>query len=311
MPNKKIYDVIIIGGGPAGMSAAIYASRANLSTIFIEKGAPGGKMVTTSRIENYPGFKTIGGPDLALEMLQHAKTYKAEYKYGKVLKINNISPFEKEVILERNDEIITGKSIIISTGMINRVPKDIEGIEEFDNRGVSYCAICDGPLFGKNPSGIIGGGNSAVEEAIYLASIASEVHVFVRGDKFNAEEKSVNDLEKLENVKIHLNSQILKLKGKEKLEEAEVLIANEKVNIKLSSLFPYIGFLPSVDFAKHLNITNESGFIITNEKMETALENIYAVGDIRAKDIRQIATAVGDGAIAAKEVSNKINSQSK
>ncbi|AAT27670.1 NAD(P)/FAD-dependent oxidoreductase [[Mycoplasma] mobile] len=311
MHNEKIYDVIIIGGGPAAMSAAIYASRANLSTVFIEKGAPGGKMVTTSRIENYPGFTTIGGPDLAIEMLNHAKAYKAEYKFGNVLKINNHGPFNKEVLLERKNEIIKGKSIIIATGMVNRVPRDIEGIEEFNHKGVSYCAICDGPLFGKTPSAIIGGGNSAVEEAIYLASIASEVHVFVKDSKFNAEEKSVNDLKLLKNVKIHMNSSILKLKGSNKLEEADVLINGKKETIKLTSLFPYIGFIPSVDFAKHLGITNEQGFIQTNEKLETKLENIFAAGDIRVKDIRQVATAIGDGAIAGKEVANKINSEKK
>lgn len=244
---EKVYDVVIIGAGPAGLTAAIYASRGNLSVAIIEKGAPGGKMVMQSKIENWPGDKVVMGADLALRMYEHALEYGAEHLYGEVEKVVSISEFEKEVHL-KNNKIIKAKSVVVASGMNERKPMDVEGILDFEHRGVSYCAICDGPLFGKNPSIIIGGGNSAVEEGAFLSSIASEVHVFVRDDKFNAEPRLVEELMNKKNVKVHFNSKVLKLMGTNSLEKALVEIDGKEQEIEAASLFPYIGFIPATAF---------------------------------------------------------------
>ncbi|MBN3535008.1 NAD(P)/FAD-dependent oxidoreductase [Mycoplasma procyoni] len=303
---EKIYDVLIIGAGPAGLTAAIYASRGNLSVAFLEKGAPGGKMVSQSKIENWPGDKTVMGADLALRMYEHALEYGAEHLYGEVETIKSISEFEKEVVL-KNQKVIKAKSVVIATGMNERKPMSIEGILEFEHRGVSYCAICDGPLFGKNPTIVIGGGNSAVEEGAFLSSIASEVHVFVRDEKFNAEPRLIDELMAKSNVKVYFNSEVLKLEGTNSLEKATVRIGDQITEIKAASLFPFIGFVPATAFAKDLNILEPSGLIKVDHFQETKEKGIYAIGDVTQKEIRQISTAVSDGTIVGKILTNRLS----
>ncbi|UVD81698.1 FAD-dependent oxidoreductase [Mycoplasma iguanae] len=303
--ENKVYDVLIIGAGPAALTAAIYASRGDLTVAFIEKGAPGGKLVYQSKIENWPGDKMIEGHKLALKMFEHSKQFGAEYLYGDVVEIKSHSEFDKEVILA-NGESLKSKSIVIASGMKERVPETIKGIYEFEHRGVSYCAICDGPLYGKNPTGVIGGGNSAVEEAAFLASVASEVHVFVKDSAFIAEKRLVRELEEKSNVKIYFNSEVLELKGESGLESAIVNVNGERKEIKIKSLFPFIGQLPSTNFAKDLGILDPRGFIKVDNFMETSVKGIYAIGDVIVKDIRQISTAVADGSIVGKILTNRI-----
>ena len=195
-----IYDVAIIGGGPAGLSAAIYAARANHKTVFIEKGAPGGKMVKTSVIENWSGDESVTGPELSIRMFNHARKY-ADYKYGQVVDIKTYNPFKHEVIL-KNGQIIEAKAVIIATGTLEKVPEEIENIYKCENKGVSYCAICDGPLFKGLPMAVIGSGESAVEETIYLSSIASQVYLFVRKDKLKADPQQNKEVLSKKNVKV-------------------------------------------------------------------------------------------------------------
>ncbi|WP_033161384.1 NAD(P)/FAD-dependent oxidoreductase [[Mycoplasma] collis] len=301
----KVYDVAIIGAGPSGLTSAIYASRGNLSVALIEKGAPGGKMTGQSKIENWPGDKFIVGGELALRMYEHALAYGTEHLYGNVIEIKSHSEFDKEIILE-NNQIIKAKSIVIASGMKERKPMDIENILEFEHRGVSYCVICDGPFYKNKPAIIIGGGNSAVEEGTFLASIASEVHIFVRDEKFNAEPMLVDELKKKPNVKIYYNSKVLKLEGNENLEKAIVDINGEIKELKVNSLFPYIGFVPATEFAKNLNILEPSGLIKVDKFQETSEKGIYAVGDVTLKEIRQIVTASADGTIAGKILTNRL-----
>lgn len=299
------YDLIIIGSGPAGMNCGLYAARANLKVLIIEKGAPGGKMTSTFRVDNWIGDESISGAKLALRMLKHTKEIGVEHKYGDVIKIESISKFNKQVVLKNND-ILTSKVIVIATGMINRVPKDIVGINKYENKGVSYCVICDGPFNKGKPAAIIGGGNSAIEEAIYLSSLASEVHIFVKDKEMIADKIIINDALKIKNIKIYLNSNVIELIGNSNLEEINVDINGKLKNIKINALFPYIGFIPASSFAKNLDIFDEKGFIITDENMETKESGIFAIGDIRVKNIRQIITAASDGAIAGKVIGNKI-----
>lgn len=300
------YDVAIIGGGPGGLTAAVYASRANLSTIFIEKSAPGGKVVKTQKIENWTGDVSVTGPDLALRMFDHAKKFGAKYQYGDVKKLSS-KKSDHQIITLANGTEIQAKKVIIATGMVENIPMSVENILKFENFGVSYCAICDGPLYKGGDVAVIGGGNSAIEEATYLTSIAKSVKVFVRvKEELIAESKLISEFKEKTNGEIIIGGEVLGLIGANKVEKAKVKINGKEQEIKIDALFPYIGQKPVADFAKELKITNAQGYIETNENMETKVAGIFAVGDIRAKNIRQIATAVADGAIAGKIVANQI-----
>ncbi|WP_330463676.1 NAD(P)/FAD-dependent oxidoreductase [Metamycoplasma gateae] len=300
----KKFDVLIIGAGPAGLTAALYLSRNNYNVGFIESYAPGGKMVQQSKIENYPGYEFVSGIQLSINMLNQAKNNGAKQIYGKVVDIKNVSDNEKVVILENNDEY-TAKAVVIASGMVNLVPTSVENIEKFNNRGVSYCAICDGALFKNQPCAIIGGGNSAFEESVYLASTASEVHIFVR-DEVRAEARIVEDVKKYSNIFVHYNSVINKLEGDDKLESIVATIDGVETKMDIKGVFPYIGFKPATSFITDKELLNEKGFVIVDKNMETKQKNIFAIGDVIEKDIRQITTATNDGTIVAKVISSRI-----
>lgn len=303
MENK--YDVLIIGAGPAGLTAAIYLARNNVNVALIEAKTPGGKISEQSKIENYPGFNSVSGAELSISMFSQARENGAKFIIGKVISIENKDELIKLIKLE-NGLLLESKYLIIATGMQNIIPKEVINIEKFNNKGVSYCVVCDGPLFKDKVCGIIGGGNSAFEEGNYLSSIAKEVHIFVR-DKIIAEQRLVDNVEKQNNIFIHKNAQVLKLNGTSSLDSADVNIEGNIVNIPIKGLFPYIGFKPAIDFIdQSLLKLDKKNFIVVDENMETNVPNIFAVGDIISKSIRQITTATSDGTIAAKIINNRI-----
>lgn len=303
MENK--YDVLIIGAGPAGLTAAIYLARNNVNVALIEAKTPGGKISEQSKIENYPGFNSVSGAELSISMFSQARENGAKFIIGKVISIENKDELIKLIKLE-NGLLLESKYLIIATGMQNIIPKEVIDIEKFNNKGVSYCVVCDGPLFKDKVCGIIGGGNSAFEEGNYLSSIAKEVHIFVR-DKIIAEQRLVDNVEKQNNIFIHRNAQVLKLNGTSLLDSADVNIEGNIVNIPIKGLFPYIGFKPAIDFIdQNLLKLDKKNFIVVDENMETNVPNIFAVGDIISKSIRQITTATSDGTIAAKIINNRI-----
>lgn len=303
MENK--YDVLIIGAGPAGLTAAIYLARNNVNVALIEAKTPGGKISEQSKIENYPGFNSVSGAELSISMFSQARENGAKFIIGKVISIENKDELIKLIKLE-NGLLLESKYLIIATGMQNIIPKEVINIEKFNNKGVSYCVVCDGPLFKDKVCGIIGGGNSAFEEGNYLSSIAKEVHIFVR-DKIIAEQRLVDNVEKQNNIFIHRNAQVLKLNGTSLLDSADVNIEGNIVNIPIKGLFPYIGFKPAIDFInQNLLKLDKKNFIVVDENMETNVPNIFAVGDIISKSIRQITTATSDGTIAAKIINNRI-----
>lgn len=303
MENK--YDVLIIGAGPAGLTAAIYLARNNVNVALIEAKTPGGKISEQSKIENYPGFNSVSGAELSISMFSQARENGTKFIIGKVISIENKDELIKLIKLE-NGLLLESKYLIIATGMQNIIPKEVIDIEKFNNKGVSYCVVCDGPLFKDKVCGIIGGGNSAFEEGNYLSSIAKEVHIFVR-DKIIAEQRLVDNVEKQDNIFIHRNAQVLKLNGTSSLDSADVNIEGNIVNIPIKGLFPYIGFKPAIDFIdKNLLKLDKKNFIVVDENMETNVPNIFAVGDIISKSIRQITTATSDGTIAAKIINNRI-----
>ena len=303
MENK--YDVLIIGAGPAGLTAAIYLARNNVNVALIEAKTPGGKISEQSKIENYPGFNSVSGAELSISMFSQARENGAKFIIGKVISIENKDELIKLIKLQ-NGLLLESKYLIIATGMENIIPKEVINIEKFNNKGVSYCVVCDGPLFKDKVCGIIGGGNSAFEEGNYLSSIAKEVHIFVR-DKIIAEQRLVDNVEKQDNIFIHRNAQVLKLNGTSSLDSADVNIEGNIVNIPIKGLFPYIGFKPAIDFIdQNLLKLDKKNLIVVDENMETNVPNIFAVGDIISKSIRQITTATSDGTIAAKIINNRI-----
>ncbi|MEK4873568.1 thioredoxin-disulfide reductase [Bacillus sp. FSL W8-0102] len=299
MAEEKIYDVIIIGAGPAGMTAAVYASRANMSTLMIERGVPGGQMTNTEEIENYPGYDSILGPELSNKMFEHAKKFGAEYAYGD---IKQIIDGEEYKTVDAGTKQYKARSIIIATGAQFK-KLGVPGESEFGGRGVSYCAVCDGAFFKGRELVVVGGGDSAVEEGVYLTRFASKVTIVHRRDKLRAQK--ILQQRAFENEKIDFiwNHTVKEIHGKDGKVNAVTLvntITGEEKEFKTDGVFVYIGMVPLTKPFENLNITNEAGYIVTNELMETSVPGVFAAGDVREKNLRQIVTATGDGSIAAQ-----------
>ena len=295
-----MYDVIIIGGGPAGLTAGLYSSRARLKSLLIEKGLTGGTVTITEWIENYPGFEEgVAGADLAQKMEQQATKFGLEISQGTVTRISfngNI----KKVILEDGQEF-ESKSVILASGGHPRKLK-IEGEDEFRGRGVSYCATCDGAFFKGAKIAVIGGGDSAVQEGLFLTKFAEVVYIVHRRDSLRAE-KILQDRALSEpKIKLVWDSVPEKIEGNEK-GVTSLLVKNVKTgdlsSLEVEGVFIYVGFDPNTEFLAGMANLNENNYILTDDNMATSAPGIFAAGDMRAKITRQIATAVGDGAIAA------------
>jgi thioredoxin reductase (NADPH) len=299
MSEEKIYDVIIIGAGPAGMTAAVYTSRANLSTLMLERGVPGGQMANTEEVENYPGFDHILGPELSTKMFDHAKKFGAEYAYGDVKEI--IDGKEYKTIKAGSKEY-KARSIIISAGAEYK-KIGVPGEQELGGRGVSYCAVCDGAFFKGKELLVVGGGDSAVEEGVYLTRFASKVTIVHRRDELRAQ-KILQDRafanEKIDFIWSHTVKQINDKDGKVGSVTLVSTKDGEEMEFPADGVFIYIGMVPLTKPFESLGITNSNGYIETNEQMETKVPGIFAAGDIREKTLRQIVTATGDGSIAAQ-----------
>lgn len=307
---ETMYDLIIVGSGPAGMTAAIYASRANIKTVILEAGAPGGKMLKTMEIENWPGVTHGISPQIAYEMHKHSTAFGAEFKMGEVACVSvNEQTQVKEVHLTTG-EILTAKAIIIATGTKER-PLPLPNAEKLTGRGISYCAICDGAFFRNKHVAVIGGGNSAVEEAIHLAKTSAKITLIHRREGFRADQISVDRLEALENVEIMRNyvvDEVLEADNK----VAGIVIKNvltEEVTTlaDVEGVFVYVGVDPITEMVADLGITNEWGYLVVNSDMETKIPGIYGAGDVIDKKIRQVVTAVNDGAIAAESVKHQLS----
>lgn len=299
MAEEKIYDVIIIGAGPAGMTAAVYASRANMSTLMIERGVPGGQMTNTEEIENYPGYDSILGPELSNKMFEHAKKFGAEYAYGDIKQIIDGKEYKT---VDAGTKQYKARSIIIATGAQFK-KLGVPGESEFGGRGVSYCAVCDGAFFKGRELVVVGGGDSAVEEGVYLTRFASKVTIVHRRDKLRAQK--ILQQRAFENEKIDFiwNHTVKEIHGKDGKVNAVTLVntvTGEEKEFKTDGVFVYIGMVPLTKPFENLNITNEAGYIVTNELMETSVPGVFAAGDVREKNLRQIVTATGDGSIAAQ-----------
>lgn len=288
-----MYDIIIIGAGPAGLTAAIYALRANKKVLVFEAKTYGGQIANANLVENYPGISKITGFDFATNLYNQVKDLGADFKFETVIRID-----ENKKVYTTNGEY-EAKSIIIATGSENR-KLNIDKETEYVGKGVSYCATCDGNFYKNKDVAVVGGGNTALEDALYLSDIVNKVYVVHRRDTFRGEDKYLKELKKKNNVEFILNSNVIKINGKDKVESID-LEDNEKniINIKISGLFIAVGQSPKNEIFSNIVELDKFGYIIPTDDVHTKIKGIYVAGDTRVKTLRQLTTAVSDGSIAA------------
>ncbi|MGL4768690.1 MAG: NAD(P)/FAD-dependent oxidoreductase [Mycoplasmoidaceae bacterium] len=309
MSKNKIYDVLIIGAGPGGMSAAIYAKRSNLDVALIERSAPGGKLVLTSVIENYPGFSTIAGYDLASKIYKQVKDLNIDHYFGDV---NSFDKVENNFIISTTDnKKYFSKSLILATGMTEN-KFNIIGEEKFYGKGISYCAICDGSFFKNKIVAVLGGGNSALKEARFLANIAKKVYLIHALDEFQGQKIELEKTSQINNINVFKGKKLLSFNGSSRLESITYLDihSSKEETLKIDGAFSFIGYKPITNYINSKLVKLDNGFIKVNQSFQTFTPGIYAIGDVLNKPYRQIVIAESDGAIAALEVEKFINSKS-
>ena len=284
---------IIIGAGPAGMNAALYLKRAGIDVVLIEKEVPGGEMLKTNKIENYLGFESIDGGELALKMSKQIKDLGIKIMKDKVLNVTKSDKF----IVEMEKEKIEADYVIVATG---RTPRKLglRGEDELTGKGISYCAVCDGAFYRGKEVAVIGGGDAALTEALYLADLCAKVYVVVRRD-LRASEALQSRVKAKENIIVLKNVNVSKLDYDERLSS---IILDDGKTLPVSGMFIAIGGMPQLNFLDDLDVMIKNGYIVTNDKMESSVKGLYAAGDVRYKDYYQIVTAVSDGAVAALSI---------
>ena len=303
-----MYDIIIVGAGPAGLTASIYAKRASKKVLVLEARTYGGQIINAHNIENYPVEKNISGFDFATKLYNQVKDLGAEIKFEQVINIKDLGDI-KEV--ETTDSRYQSRTVILATGADNR-KLNLENEKELTGKGISYCATCDGNFYKEKVVAVVGGGNTAVEDALYLSDIVKKVYLIHRRDEFRSSESTLDKLKNKENVEFIYKSNITKLNGTEKLESIEVIDKdNNKKDIKVDGLFIAVGRVPSNENFRDLIKMDDKGYIIAKEDCYTNTEGIFAAGDSRTKSLRQLVTATSDGAIAATEAVKYINNNDK
>ncbi len=301
MAEEKIWDVLMVGAGPASLSAAIYTTREDLSTVLYEKGVIGGLAATTDWVDNYPGFaKGVSGLELAEHLEQQALRFGAKIEFGEVLDIKDSGKYKT---ISTTDGDIRAKAVLISTGSDYR-KLGIPGEEEFYGRGVHYCATCDGAFYRENYLVVVGGGNSAVQEAMFLTKFATHIDLVVRGDKFRASDVLIKELDKFPQIKIHMNTTTDEIVAGDDGKVSKVIgtdkKSGKKVEFSTDGVFVFIGLLPNTGFLKNTGIEfDEIGLIKTDDNLETNIPGVFCAGDVRSGATMQIASAIGEGATSA------------
>ncbi|MBR3660502.1 MAG: thioredoxin-disulfide reductase [Bacilli bacterium] len=293
-----MYDIIIIGAGPAGLTAALYASRAMKKILVLEAVSYGGQIINSSMVDNYPAIPHTDGYDFATRLYNQVKELKVDIKFERVIEIIDQDKYK---LIKTKDNTYESKTIIIATGNSSR-KLGIDKEEELVGRGVSYCATCDGAFFKNKDVAVIGGGNTALEDAIYLSNIASHVYIIHRNDAFKAEDVLIKTIKEKNNIECIYNSNITKLNGEEKLESIEITNNDGTIKtINVSGIFIAIGRVPENEIFKNIITLDDSGYILAGENCHTNIQGIFVAGDARHKELRQLVTATSDGAIAATE----------
>ncbi len=291
------YDVLILGGGPAGLSAAIYAARGNAKTAIVDISMFGGQPSNYLELENYPALGKIGGYDMMEKFEEHADMFHAD-KYP-MQEIEKIDLLSMPKIIETKETIFEAKTVIIATGAQAK-KLGIPGEKEFVGRGVSYCAVCDGAFYNDRTVVVVGGGNAAVEEGCYLTKFAKKVYIIHRRDQLRADKIVQERAFKNEKVEFIYDTIPIEIKGADSVEK--IVLKNVKTDktfeVETDGVFPYIGFTPNIEYINAQLEQNEAGFIVTNDRMETSVAGVYAVGDVRTTPLRQVITAAADGAVA-------------
>lgn len=293
------YEIVIVGAGPAGLSAALYAGRSMVKTLVLERGATGGQLWNTAEVDNFPGLPDTTGPELSQRFEEHAKKFGAEFEYGNVTKIAREA--DGFVLTTDDDTVYTADAVIVTVGGEAR-KLGVPGEEELSGMGVSYCAVCDGAFFKDKPIAVVGGGDSALEEGEYLTRYGSKVYLVHRRDEFRASPTLVENFDSSDKTEKVLNSVVEEIVGDGKVTGLRVknTETGELRELEVDAVFPFVGFTPhSAIFEDDLVDTDESGHIITDQKMETKTPGLFAAGDVRSQFTRQISNAVGDATIAA------------
>lgn len=301
----KIYDVIIIGSGPAGLSAAIYCARGNLSCLVIEKEVYGGKLSKTYEIDNYPGVGRISGAELAQKYVDQVKSFNIEIITADICQIENKDTYK--VISATNGKTYLARNVIVATGASENRLK-LERADEFTGRGISYCAVCDGFFYRKKDVVIIGGGNSALEEALYLANLCKSVTIIIRRDVFRADRSVIDKVLSSDKIKVIYKSLPEKLIIEDDMLKGLVIrnVDDGSLSkVECAGIFPYIGQSANTSFLDK-SLLDKNGYMIVNPDMSTSIEGIYGAGDVIVKGLRQVVTAANDGAIAANSIISKL-----
>ena len=291
-----MYDLAIIGGGPAGLSAAVYAKRAGLSTILFEKMFFGGQMINSHNIENYPGYASISGYDLSAKFTEAVED--VEKRMEEIVSID----IQTKTLFTAKDKV-QARSILIATGAKPRL-LGVEGEERLSGMGVSYCATCDGAFFRQKPVCVVGGGNTALDDALYLSKFAEKIYLIHRRDSFRADDVTVRKVKGEPAIQLILDSEVQKLEGENALERVVVKNKrNGKVSvIQANGIFIAVGNLPQTEFLQGKLALTPDGYIKTDERLVTSVKGVFAAGDVREKELRQIVTAAGDGAVAVDSI---------
>lgn len=307
MENNMHYDAIVIGAGPAGLTAGIYLSRARLRTLILNEGTVGGQMILTHEIANYPGVESISGYQLANIMKKQAKSFGCDIKSNISISALELEDEIKRVTLS-DGKSYTSHSIILTPGGRSRT-LGVKGEDEFKGKGISYCATCDGDFFTGKEIVVVGGGNSALEEAVSLTKYASKVTIVHQFDHFQAFEHAVDEAKANPKISFVMESAIVAFHGTENLESVDIknLKTGHIQNFRTDGVFVFIGYIPNTEFLKGKLELNKWGEIVVGPDMLTSLEGVYAAGDSIAKQFRQVTTAVGEGTIAALAVSNYVH----
>ncbi len=297
---ETVWDLIIVGAGPAGLAAGIYAGRSNLRTLVLDQMMPGGQLLITEAIENYPGFpEPISGFELSEKMKDQAKRFNVAIESGYIVTSVDLDGEIFTVEVESGGKI-KGKTVIWAAGSTPR-KLGVPGEAEFIGRGVSYCAVCDGAFFKDRTVAVVGGGDSALEEALYLTKFASKVYLIHRRDRFRAVKVLQDRVSKNEKIEPILNKVVEAIKGSQFVEYVVLkdTVSGKVTNLDVDGVFVFIGNEPNVKPVLHLVDSTPQGYVITDEEMATSTPGLFAAGDVRAKSLRQVVTAVSDGAIAA------------